>query len=821
MRLLQIVIAPSTTPHAHPRRVPHREGWAAAALLLLVLVVTQYDVLFLGRSLITSNFSNPLDYRGLSHNYGPNYVPHEEWTSRNLWPYANIRDPGATWWQWEPSTQFLKQAMHLGEWPFWDPYIAGGTPAMANLVPAFFFPPYTLVVALGASAPLLNAYFLLLVWGAAFLTFLFIRRHGLTFIPASAGALVVMLSGATHQHLGTFIGQTAACLPLSLFATRVFLDRPDRWRVAGLAVTYAVVALASFPPLLVAIFGITSLYALAGIVMEHRSKVRGRTWRLWILGATLSMGLVSFYYLPALALRAATPQLADVYRNAGLETMPIAHLYQILSPTLVGGIQTYLIPPVSLPGAYIPHAGLVAVALALLARSSDDVRWKTLLGTCVLTAAAIILKLTGSPLLHWIGALPVLNEIHIAQYFGIPLSFLLACLAALGAQALLSGSISAPRALAAAVGIVLITESVWQFAEQRDVFSSAAAAYWLRDWRVLAVVTVCAATGLLAGAVVRNQARPRTFAVALLTTLIFAEGLYNGWYPNPAAWSIFENPVPVVRAVQEHGPPDRMFSFGVANANLNSAFGVFGMDSLMAFNPPRAYHLYMKYSRPPHGIFMREARAIPPDPVLDRANIALIGVNRAFQPVVSDAKARGYYIVFDDGFMVVFRRPTLPKFFFSSEYRVVPQSEALESIAQPNSREIILESAPGVVRTGNSPGDPAVRVEAYRRNSVTLLVHAPRPGLVYASESFFDGWTARVNGAPADILPANYAFRAVAVPAGPARIEFYYWPPGLTTGLLVSGCSLLVVIGLALIPGGRANSVTPEASARRTRSAAP
>ena len=90
-----------------------REALSSALGLLTLLVVVQYyDVIFLGRSLISTNYSNPVDYRGFVENYGPNYVPHEEWTRRNLWPYANIRDPGATWWQWEPGTQFLKQAIH-------------------------------------------------------------------------------------------------------------------------------------------------------------------------------------------------------------------------------------------------------------------------------------------------------------------------------------------------------------------------------------------------------------------------------------------------------------------------------------------------------------------------------------------------------------------------------------------------------------------------------------------------------------------------------------------------------------------------------------
>ena len=92
---------------------------------------------------------------------------------------------------------------------------------------------------------------------------------------------------------------------------------------------------------------------------------------------------------------------------------------------------------------------------------------------------------------------------------------------------------------------------------------------------------------------------------------------------------------------------------------------------------------------------------------------------------------------------------------------------------------------------------------SYRLNGFTLAVDAPRPGLVYASESVFDGWSATVNGSPAPILPANYAFRAVAVPAGQVRVEFRYWPPGLTLGLVVTSISGLAVGALFLFPRGQ------------------
>jgi len=90
----------------------------------------------------------------------------------------------------------------------------------------------------------------------------------------------------------------------------------------------------------------------------------------------------------------------------------------------------------------------------------------------------------------------------------------------------------------------------------------------------------------------------------------------------------------------------------------------------------------------------------------------------------------------------------------------------------------------------NPAGDPPVAVESFRRNRYRLSLEAPRPGLVYAAESNLPGWTARVNGRAVPILAANFAFRAVEVPAGRVEIELSYWPPGLTAGLAVSAAAL-------------------------------
>jgi hypothetical protein len=784
----------------------------AAVTLFVLMAAVHHQIVFMGRSLVHTNFSNPLDWRPLPQNYGEGMIPHDEWTRRGLWPFPNIRDPAATWWQWEPSTEFLKQAIADREWPFWDPYVSAGTPAMANLVQAFFFPPYTVMVALGASVPLKNAYFLTLLWSASFLTYLFLRRHDLGFAASLGGAIVVLMGGSLNQNLGAFAGQTIACLPLTLYTTRLMLDRPDRRRAAVMALAYASSALSSFPPILIGVFGITALYALMALAFRENLEVESRRLRTagwWICGTLVSVGLVAFYYVPAFALRGATPQVAAAYHGVGLETMPFVKGLQLLSPNVLGGVQIYWNDPLFVLGAaHIPYVGVVALLAALVARPGGG-RQRALFWASAAASALILLKLFGVPPVQWIGHLPFLGDIHLSHYLGVPLGFPLAFLAALGIDRIAKGSISVLAGVIAAVTCVIGVEGAYRLASSAGVFEGPTAHYWNADWRVLAVVTVASATaGVVAPLVARDG--PRRVIVALLLALAVTEGVYNNSYLKPKAWNLFDHPVPYVRVLQHEAHLTRVFPFGAPAANVNEAFGIFSLSSVMAFNPPRVYDLYQEYAGAPPSVFLRDASRIPPEPVLDRANVSFVGMYTAMADLMREAQSRQYESRFTDGFFTLFRRSTRPRFFFSSEYQVLPRSEALKAIATAPSQTIVLEEHPGFDSTSNAPGDPHVRVESYRRNAVTVAVDAPRLGLLYASESFFEGWTATVNGQPSRILPANYAFRAVVVPAGPSRVEFHYWPPGLTLGLMISGVSVVALAGLVIRPSAR--SVTIQAS---------
>ncbi len=81
----------------------------------------------------------------------------------------------------------------------------------------------------------------------------------------------------------------------------------------------------------------------------------------------------------------------------------------------------------------------------------------------------------------------------------------------------------------------------------------------------------------------------------------------------------------------------------------------------------------------------------------------------------------------------------------------------------------------------------------------TAEVTRDKESLVFFSVPYDKGWTAYVNGAPAEIEKVNAGFMAVKVDEGQSTIRFEYMTPGLSDGLTVTGvcCVILLVYMLA------------------------
>jgi len=122
-------------------------------------------------------------------------------------------------------------------------------------------------------------------------------------------------------------------------------------------------------------------------------------------------------------------------------------------------------------------------------------------------------------------------------------------------------------------------------------------------------------------------------------------------------------------------------------------------------------------------------------------------------------------------------------------------------------RTVLLEAADlwRVVDNCGPPVDtradtPVGSAELLRRglNALTVQVNSEHDAWLVINESWDPGWRATVDGVAAAVLPANYAFRAIRIPAGARTVELWYWPATYSVGAAISALTLLLLLTFGL-----------------------
>jgi hypothetical protein len=88
-------------------------------------------------------------------------------------------------------------------------------------------------------------------------------------------------------------------------------------------------------------------------------------------------------------------------------------------------------------------------------------------------------------------------------------------------------------------------------------------------------------------------------------------------------------------------------------------------------------------------------------------------------------------------------------------------------------------------------GQTAARVlnSKFAMHSVDAEVEAGEPSLVVVAQTYYHDWRACVDGQPAHLLRANYAFQALQVPSGQHHIRLVYEDRAFQFGAVVSICT--------------------------------
>jgi uncharacterized membrane protein YfhO len=117
-------------------------------------------------------------------------------------------------------------------------------------------------------------------------------------------------------------------------------------------------------------------------------------------------------------------------------------------------------------------------------------------------------------------------------------------------------------------------------------------------------------------------------------------------------------------------------------------------------------------------------------------------------------------------------------------------------------RAVVLET--GAAEEGAEDVKGALGLEASEAGHYAFRVETPVDAYLVLTESFYPGWTARVDGAPAEILRADHLFQAVRLSAGRHKVTFTYRSRFLGLGFALAALTALVPAAVFLIRRKRA-----------------
>jgi hypothetical protein len=142
----------------------------------------------------------------------------------------------------------------------------------------------------------------------------------------------------------------------------------------------------------------------------------------------------------------------------------------------------------------------------------------------------------------------------------------------------------------------------------------------------------------------------------------------------------------------------------------------------------------------------------------------------------------------------VLRIPARPRTYLAGALASVDRRAAMEFALDSSSIEGDRSVVEGPVPAGYESPSGTARLAIDSADTIVIDASTDRPALIVLNDVFTVGWTADVDGAPAEILPVNYLARGVWVGAGQHVVRFGYRTPWLRESWALLGAAALAVL---------------------------
>lgn len=708
---------------------------------------------------------------------------------------------------WYARLADMGRILQSGSWPVWEAGLGFGQPLLADPNPEVLYPATWLALVL--PWPVAYTSFVLLhlvvaALGAARLA----RRLGTGRLGAWTAGLAFALSGPVQSALNLwhhFAG--TAWMPWVLLAADTLGRRPSPGTALGFASLAALQVLAGSADLSAMTLALAAL-VVASRLVARRPHPPWRTAGAFAAALALAAALSCALWWPAaeLVLRSIRRELPVEVRSAW--SVPVAGLVRLAAPLdparvpFEPGLWTRLYDRPSPPFLYSLYFGVPLLALAMLGALDRPRRGPSLLLALVAVATALVAMGPHGPLYGPLADLvPGLRSVRYPSKALFPAALAVSLLAGLGVRALARGArgrlaVAVLAGLGALAG-ALVTHTLHGPPSAAPIIGLAFALVLALHGRRVAPAFAGAALASLAVAdlvAAHRDMNATVKAALLLEPPAAAAKLRVEDGRRVHIWDYHTLPGTAERLLGRADP----YRPTAAPPGIDSRVVAFAAQRQVLVPPTAAFFgLETSYDLDIRGLYprdmndlthlLRHVEGTPAHTRLLRLG-AVARVLALHERGLEDLRLEAALPSLVGDPLRVYAVPDpLPRAWLVGRTRLADGEAAIRALLDPafdpRLEAIVATGTP--LAAGLSPG-AAVRWLLRLADRQRLETESSGQALLALADAWDPGWRVTIDGAPAELVRANVAFRGVAVPAGRHVVELVYRPRSVVVGLVLS-----------------------------------
>lgn len=652
-----------------------------------------------------------------------------------------------------------------GQLPLWNNLILGGVPLLANFQSA----PFSLNNFLYFITDSLSAWSLQVILQhvfAAVFVCLLLRSWRVTKLGSFLGGIIFAFSGF-NLFWSEWNGHTlaAAYIPLILLFVDRFLKRGKYFDGVGISISLALLIFSGYPQ--IALY-LSFAVALLWLVRIYQQKDWLRKTFFLTVFLILGFGLSAPQILPGWELLTQSQRTLEPHPFSWA-FLPWQKIITFLAPDFFGNHATANYWGPQDYSSNIGFIGIVAFVLSLVSLGLLKQKKEVFFGLLLLITSLLLALPTPLSIFLWKSGFLGLNAASAHRSL-VLFNLGGAILAGFGWDWLAT---TRPKKIGRIVSIflpaiILLGFGIYAYAiREKLIFSQSVFRVASRN------LVLPTAVLIISGLVVffRPKLKP------VLIFLAVVELFYFGWKFTPLSPRRIAFPTtPIIDFLTSQEKPYRVVADKVISTNLLMNYGVETLEGYDAVYPAQISKFIATINGNYESLNSIRRYAIIDNyfsRLLDLGNVKYLVI---FKKDLAQYLASGKFkVAFEDKSVVVLENlGVLPRSFQVDKWEVErDEKRILERLLDPNfpiGEKIILEEDPGEVAA-----------------------------FYFISDTFFPGWKAYVNGKEAKIYRADFAFRAVPIPAKGAEVRFVYEPKSFLDGIKIGLLSLSLLLLLLAI----------------------